>query len=649
MALKMSMESHKLLLDLVLKIQERHRQNHEFRDKMSAIDTEYATQVYTNNESDTDCTESIEGIKVPLVGSEIDSITANLASIFVSRSPIFPVLATKDNWDEALALQAIIDRDARMQSWGRQILLFLNRAVRYNVSALAGEQTIVRSPIISEDQKPSSSDLMVTYEEHLFTTLKSIDMYNCLYDPRVPPAEIMQRGEYAGYNEIVSRSELKTLGSNLAKKELAYNLDKAYRSTMQDVQNSYFSPPDVSDYISTKHADTQTDWLDWLGILNTYDKRALLDDDSYFKTVLYVRIIPQEFKIGKSKTPEIWKLTVVNNEWIISLQQIITPFNNLPIMFSDIREDGLGWQTKSPGENIIPYEDVATELLNTRLNGSRRALADRAIFDPNYIDSNQVNSKVPAAKIPLKQDLRNLGDGISKPMNQIYYPIPFEGQGVVNSLTDLNTVMEIKDQVNGQNFTSRGARQKGNRTAAEFNSIEATTEGKTLPYAIRLEQQIFTPLKLLIKTYILLSQSVAGKEEVVVDPYTEQDRTINIASMRSKMIDFRITDGLFDKQNFENPEVLITAIQTISTSEQFMQEYDVGKVLADFLHIFNVDVNKYRRTPPNAAQPPAPVLPGPGTTGPAQPPGGQGQAPGPNSAQPPQPGGDGQPGQEPVS
>ena len=649
MALKMSMESHKLLLDLVLKIQERHRQNNEFRDKLDAIDENYATQRYEAT-SDVDCTETIAGIKVPLVGSEIDSITAFLASIFVNKSPIFPVLATKDNWDDALAMQAVIDRDARMQGWGRQLLLFLNRAVRYNVAALEGAQTIIRSPVIKENQKPSASDLQVTYEEHTFSTLKSIDMYNCLFDPRVPPADIIQRGEYAGYNEIVTRSELKSLGSNLAKKELAYNLDKAYRSKMEDKENSYFYPPDVSDYITTKHNDTTTNWLDWLGILSGENqKRALLDDDTFFKTILYVRLIPAEFKIGQSKSPEVWKLTVVNNEWIISLQQIITPFNNLPIMFSDLREDGLGWQTKSPGENILPYEDVATELLNTRLNGSRRALADRAIYDPNYLDSNQVNSIVPAAKIPLKQDLRNLGDNMSKPMNQIYYPIPFEGQGVVNSLTDLNTVMQIKDQVNGQNFTSRGERQRGNRSASEFNSIENTTNEKAMPYAVRLEEQIFMPLKLLIKTYILLSQSVSGAGEVIVDPYTEQDRSIDLSSMRSKMIDFRLTDGLYNKQHYSDPEVLMTIMQVVGTNQQFMQEYDMGKILADVLHIVNIDANKYKRLPTDVNTQANPAIPpGPGQAGPVQSQGGQGPAPQPGGPDAAVPNSNGQPSQEPV-
>lgn len=642
MALRLSMESHKLLLDLVLKIQDRHKQANEFRDKLDSIDTDYATQKLDIT-TDTDCKETIEGIKVPLVSSEIDSIASYLSGIFVSKSPIFPVMATKDNWEDAMALQALIDRDARMQGWGRQILLFLNRAVRYNVAALAGEQTIIRSPVISEEQKPSANDVVVQFEEHTFTTLKAIDMYNCIMDPRVPPADIMQRGEYAGYNDIITRSELKSLGSNLAKKELAYNLDKAYKSEMQDKANYYFYPPDVSDYISHKPNDSDINWLDWLGILNTEDKRALLDKDSFFKTVLYVRLIPAEFKIGKSKSPEVWKLTVINNEWIISLQQIITPFNNLPIMFSDLREDGLGWQTKSPGENIQPYEDVATELLNTRLNGSRRALADRAIYDPNYLDSNQVNSVVPAAKIPLKQDLRNLGENMTKRMNEIYYPIPFEGQGVVNSLTDLDTVMRIKDQVNGQNFTSRGERQQGNRTRFETDLINSRTEGKAMPYAIRLEQQIFSPLKLLIKTYILLGQTKAGNESIV-DPYTETERTVDISSMRSRMIEFRLTDGLYDKQNFSNPEVIITTLQTLQASQEFQAQYDMSKVLADFLHVFNIDVNKYRRNPADVqAQPNPAVLPGPGANGPAQPQGSQGAASQPPGPQPAEPNSDGQP------
>lgn len=647
MALKLSQESHGLIIDLNKKIQDRHTQNSEFRDKLEAIDEQYATQKYEVQDTN-DCTVTIDGIKVPLVGSEIDTITAQLASTFIAHSPIFPVLATKDNWSEALTLQSIIDRDARYQGWARQLLLFITRSVRYNVAALQADQAIVRSPVITESRRVSETLPEVSYEDHTMTSLRSTDMYNTFFDPRVTPADIPMRGEYAGFNEIVTRSELKSLGSALSRAEQAYNLDKAYKSVLNQKDTYYFYPPDISEYTSARESDFDVNWMDWLGMLRTREREALLQEDTYLLTTLYARVIPAEFKLGSGRNPEVWKFLIINNEQVIHFKQMITPFSVLPMLFSDIREDGLFWQTKSPAENMLPYEEVATELLNTRLNGSRRALSDRAIFDPNYIDANQVNSIVPAAKIPLKSDLRNLGDGATKRMNEIYYPIPFEGQGVVNSLTDLNTVMAIKDQVNGQNFTSRGERQKGNRTRFETDLIATRTEEKSMPYAIRLEEQVFSPLKLIIKTYILLSQTIPKSQSSIIDPYTEETRTINLAAMRSKMIDFRITDGLYNKQAFSDPEVLITLLQTLSTSQQFTMEYDIGKVLADFLHVFNIDVNKYRRMGPNGPQPGTPQL-GPGVSQ-AAPPGAVAQsanaATGAVSAQP---AGNAVSAQEPVS
>jgi hypothetical protein len=384
---------------------------------------------------------------------------------------------------------------------------------------------------------------------------------------------------------------------------------------MNEKSAYYFEPPDVSDYVSPSpgNSSKETNWLDWLGIVDP-DKRksSALDADTYFKTTLYVRIIPAEVGLGNYKSPEVWKLIVINNTWVISVQKVITPFDMIPILFSDIREDGLGWQTKSPGEQMIPYEDMATELLNTRLQGSRRALADRAIYDSDYLDQNQVNGRIPDAKIPLKKNLRNLGDRPS--FNEVYYPIPFEGQGVINSMTDLNTIMQIKDQVNGQNFTSRGERQKGNRTAREFSSIEATTQSKSLPYAIRLEEQVFSPGKLIIKTFILLNQRAVNEKERVIDPYTNEERELDLVSMRSKMLDFKITDGLFPKQSIQDPDLLMTIMQVIGTNKTFDQSYDSAKVLADLLHTVNIDADKYRRKPNDIqTAPPAAAQPGPAT------------------------------------
>lgn len=609
MPLRLKQESHTKLMELVLAIQKRHSENTEFRDKLEAIDTDYATQKHTVQDPN-DCNVTIDGIKVPMVGSEVDTVVAQLAELFVARSPLFPVLATKDNWNEALNLQAIIDRDARYQGWGRQLLLFLHRAVRYNVAALAAEQTLVRTPEITNNKDISNPTPEVKFSSHTFTTLKAPCMYNTIFDPRVDPADISTRGEYVGYNELITRAELKTLGNLLSGKDLAYNLSKAYRSQLPDIDTYYFYPPEVSDYIISREADnpSKTNWLAWLSIVDPEHNKTQLKQDMYFKTVLYIRLIPSEMGLGSSNSPEIWKLTIINNQFVISFQSITTPFDTLPVLFADLREDGLGWQTKSVAEQVQPYENIATELLNVRLNGSRRAISDRAIYDSDYLSPDQVNSIVPAAKIPLKKNLRNLGADLVR-MQEVYYPIPFEGQGVINAGTDLQTIMQIKDQVNGQNFLTRGQRQQGNRSALEANQIVDAGESKTIPYAVRLENQVFIPLKLLIKTYVLLTPDTSNLATRISDPYSESERDVDYADMRKRLLDYRLTDGLYTKTTIQDPDVMSVAMQVVSQNPLLAQTHDVSRILADFLHMFNIDINKYRLEAPNGNQPAQPAQP----------------------------------------
>ena len=64
----------------------------------------------------------------------------------------------------------------------------------------------------------------------------------------------------------------------------------------------------------------------------------------------------------------------------------------LPIFLCDMREDGFGYQTHSVGENVQPYQEAVTELLDTRLESSKRALDDRALYDSDYIDPHKVKS-----------------------------------------------------------------------------------------------------------------------------------------------------------------------------------------------------------------------------------------------------------------
>lgn len=586
---RISDQSHEKIMSLVQTIQTRQEQFSEFRDRLERLDEAYAKSKIDLATSGCDGQSNGEtevAIKVPIVNSEVDSLAGYLTSIFVSQAPLFQVVSEDSKPEMAMKLQAIIDRDARYHRWGRQLILFCKKAARYSIAAMevdrvVYEDQIVRPTDLSSDTAPYESKALTA------TKLKDMDMYNLLFDYRVAPADVASEGEYIGYNEIISRTALRKLIRRRTDEKIAYNVTAIRTSKMADIESYYNEPPDVSD-ISPRSLRESEDWLSWAGI----DEETKFPSSSYFFTRLYVWLVPGDLGINANSpnTPRIVRLEIINNEWLLSYKEIVTPMGLLPITMVDISEEGLGYQTKSVGERVSPYQDIATELLHIKLEGSKRAIGDRAIYDSAYLSSLDVNSKAAAPKIPLRPDLRNSGD--RPPLQDLYYQVPFEANSLLTTMSDLSTIMSLKDQVNGMNMAMRGEQTPGNRTLGEFNQLSSKAEGKMLPYAILMEEQGFIPIRLLIKFFIL---SAADVEEKVLDTVAKKAYTVNIAELRDVMMDFKIADGLRPKSSYHNPEALSMAIQFLQNSQEMNAEYSIGEIFAEIMAVWNIDVSKHRR------------------------------------------------------
>jgi len=610
--IRITQAAHDKLITYVEQVLQRQEKFSDWRDKLESIDKAYGKhEVYLDK--DADCSNTLgtkvakTAIKVPLINSEVDSVAAYLTKVFVNRTPLFPVLSDKGNQPAALALQALISKDARQQRWGRQLILFMTLAARYNVAGIEAEDVFQKDMRITNAE--SVDEVAINPVSMAVTRLKTIDMYNALFDYRVAPADIPIDGEYAGYNALVSKIWLKSYGNMLSVNKQGYNLREAYASSMAGLESYWHQPPDISD-VTQITAEDEQNWFNWIGILD--DPTPKLAASSYFFTRLYARIIPSEFGIGSSAHPTIVKLTIINMKHIISYEEVVTPLNVLPILFCDIREDGFKYQTKSSGENVLPYQEVATELLNVRLEGSKRALADRAIFDPLYLKETDVNSSVSAAKIPLKKSL--LASGDRPRLSDVYYPIPFEGQGVINAMSDMQTIVKLKDEINGANFAFRGQQTPGNRTLGEFDQLNESSDDKALPYALRVEEQVMVPLKLIIKANILKSSTI---EDEVLNPDTGEVVSPDVANLRSTLMDFKLTDGLRPKTAIRDPNVLSSAMQLMQNSEELSAGYNTPGIFEDIMGVLDIDISKHRRQAPDAdttGEPSPPEQAGPPAT-----------------------------------
>ena len=72
-------------------------------------------------------------IVAPIVISQVDSYSAYLSDVFLSGSPILPVVSTPANRKYAEQLETLIDDHATIGGYARQMLMFIKNAVKTNI------------------------------------------------------------------------------------------------------------------------------------------------------------------------------------------------------------------------------------------------------------------------------------------------------------------------------------------------------------------------------------------------------------------------------------------------------------------------------------------------------------------------------------
>ena len=622
-----SADSQKDLLAFCQKVLIEHKKFSSYHDKMEVIDVAYA-RYQVNKLVDgvvqgqgVDAATTPVGIMnlpsttPPVVVSQVDSVVAYLADVFLSGTPMFPVVSNPLNKKEAENLEVLIDDHAILGGYARQFLLFFKDGVKYNFSALEADwESIDQYSITDEVLQPGKTGMSKVTQK--YTKVRRLDPYNVVWDHTVNPGDVSAEGDYAGYLQVKTRTKLKTILNRLGNDKLGFNTKEALASGyMQAVSgyDSYRKPPQVSDYIQSRIPQDGMDWVGYITGKSQTDLSTNRQKNNYEQFILYARIIPSDFGlvVPSPNTPQVWKLRVINNSVLVEAHRIISAYDYLPILFGQPLEDGLGFQTQSMAEAAIPFQTAAATMMNIRFNSARRAVSDRALYDSSAISHADINAPIPAAKIPVNM---NSLDG--KTLADAYYQIPFDASGTENALQDGIAIANFSKDLAGLNNPRRGQFQKGNKSVSEFETTMAGGDAILRMPALMLEHQVFIPFKAILKLNIFQY----GIDVKIISQKTGQLHEIDINKLRQQVLSFRIADGYTPKSKLASTDAINGLIQAISTSQILQVAYgamlpNMIAHLAQLQGIYGLDqytpIAQPATTAPN---PTAPSLPAAGST-----------------------------------
>lgn len=553
----------------------------ELYSKMEAIDIAYAR--FQSSEG-TECASqgcgdlfARDNIVAPIVISQVDSLVAYLAEVFLTGSPLFPVVSTpaKRMWAEQL--ETLIDDHALLGGYPRQLLMFLRDAVKYNVGAVEADWDSVDQFSVIADFTSVDGKGLVKDQKNI-TKLKRLDMYNTIWDPNVLPGDVSAEGDYAGYVELLSKTKTKRLLNKYSTQQEVYNVTKAMKSSILPGASSvYVTPPQVSNFVSARKPNATVDWDAFFDGPNA--KKDCLREGTYEKFTLYARIIPEDFAIiaPQPRTPQIWKFVSLNGV-LVHAKRIISAYDRLPILFGQPLEDGLGYQTQSVAETQIPIQEAATTMFNIRFSAARRAVSDRALYDPLMIRPDDVNNASPAPKIPVTiNPLSNKG------LESAYRQIPYDMRGTETAFQDIAGLVDFSKQLSGMNSPQQGQFQRGNKSVKEWNDTMGGSDGRLRLPALCMEHQVFVWLRFVI----VLNIFQYGEDAIVVSQKTGEVLDIKIDELRKQVLSFRTADGYTPKSKLAATDVLMQGMQLLLNAPVLQQAY--GPMLpAMFAHMMQL-------------------------------------------------------------
>jgi hypothetical protein len=581
--------------------------NFNFRSKLLDQDRSYAReQDYTEAKRRAEAaratgdTSKIGSVTLPVVGPQVDSATAFFVEMFLTSYPLFPIVSQPSAIDVGLQLETIIAQSAVQYQWARHLAMCFRDGLKYNIHAAEIDWCREKVPSIKSDV---SQQVELGVPQELYfegNRLKRLDPYNLIFDSRVPIAESHQRGEFAGYTELITRMELKQLFLNLDNK-LTMNATRAFASGMAmststlSTTGAYYVPPVNPQSFIDPNFNSQN-WLQWA---NLDTKRRIQYSDMYEKTVLYGRIIPREHGIAAKSDgvnagdPQIYKFIIINRKVVIYVQRMTNAHAMLPIVVGQLNEDGLNLQTKSYADNAAPYQHLASALYNSAIASQRRKVYDRLIYDPSRINKADIDKVDPVARIPVKTE------AYGKPLSESVYQIPFRDEGVAQILSMGREVVSMADISTGSNRVQQGQFQKGNKTRYEVEQVVSNSDARPKTSAILLGTSWLHPIKEMIKYNILQYQPPTD----LFNHAQKKPVTIKPNELRKVSWEFQMADGVMPSERFVDFQLFGQMLQYATSNPAAAAEYDLTGMFVYQLKSQGARwVDDFKRTPEQQTQ-----------------------------------------------
>jgi hypothetical protein len=418
--------------------------------------------------------------------------------------------------------------------------------------------TVVESELGSSTTNTNSFISGLLFEGN---ALSNIDPYMWLPDPSVSSDNI-QKGEFIGwvdrdnYMSLLGREEQEDSGLFNVK----YLKGKGNRRSSLAL--------DQSDRDIRHGGSSDTN-------------RALSGTVSPIDVIhMYITLIPKEWKLGKSETPEKWYFELASDDIIIACEKADHNHGQYPMAVASPEYDGYSITPIGRMEVLYGLQHTLDFLFNSHISNVKKAINDMLVVDPYLVNINDLKDPKPGKLIRLRRPA--WGRGVDKVVQQLQ----------VTDITRMNIsdsayITQWMDRISGADQSMQGSlRQSGPErlTGAEFsgtrNSAMSRLQRLAMIVGMQFMQDVGTQFAVHTQQYMTQEAYVN-----VVGKYAEQlMRNFTNGKPRAKVspsdlainYDLIVRDGSIPGGNFS--QSWIELFKIIGTSEPLMNEFDTVRI-----------------------------------------------------------------------
>ena len=546
-------------------------------------------------------------IQLPYTYALVMAAHTYLTSVFLGRNPIHQYTGRHGETEQQTeALQACIAYQVETGQAIASYYTWFYDACKYGNGIISNywAQDIVTWGTIEEmpDEYGNMRKQYVSRQRDGYTgnRICNVSPFNFLPDPRFQLSRF-QEGEFVGVRDRIPWSTV------LTRHERGYytNIDKISKQHQFSGDLIYGSPrlKRPEDF-----ADLMEDW----GIGPGGEKVKQPATVAIYE--VYVRLIPEQWGLGRSRMPEIWVFTIANKkDLIIGAQPLGYMHGEFPFQIMEIEPEKYGMYGRGIPETMDGIQQTMDWLLNTHFYNVRAALNNQFILDPSKIVVKDVEKGGPGFVFRLRPEA--YGEDLNKFFKQI------EVTDVTRPhMSDLQAMFGIGERTLGINDQMLGQVASGSsrktateiRTSTSFgvNRLKAMAEyisahafSQHSRQMVQLTQQYYRVEQKLRIVGDLIDQ--AGPQFLAVTPDSIQG-----------FFDFVAVDGTLPVDRFAQATLWKEILMGLRNMPEVAVQYDIGKMFAWMAGLAGIkNMSQFKRMPqqglpiPGMGQPPVQVMP----------------------------------------